>query len=116
MSRTAFQDSTDGSIHSNSAPVLRGGDVVDGGGKFALLAVAVAVVALVVAILAHGDSQSVRELSEARYADLVARTAASADVARRAERESRLQRLETDEMNVRLELAKIPRHQSGDKP
>lgn len=32
------------------------------------------------------------------------------------ERELRLQRLETDEMNIRLELAKIPRHQPGDKP
>lgn len=32
------------------------------------------------------------------------------------EREVRLQRLETDEMNVRLELAKIPKHQPGDSP
>jgi hypothetical protein len=32
------------------------------------------------------------------------------------EREVRLQRLETDEMNVRLELARIPKHQPGDKP
>lgn len=32
------------------------------------------------------------------------------------EREVRLQRLETDEMNIRLELAKIPKHQPGDKP
>jgi hypothetical protein len=38
------------------------------------------------------------------------------DAARKAERETRLQRLETDEMNVRLELAKIPRHQPGDSP
>lgn len=33
-----------------------------------------------------------------------------------AERESRLQRLETDEMNIRLELAGIPKHKPGDKP
>lgn len=32
------------------------------------------------------------------------------------EREYRLQRLETDEMNVRLELAKIPKHKPGDSP
>lgn len=32
------------------------------------------------------------------------------------EREVRLQRLEVDEMNIRLELAKIPKHQPGDKP
>ena len=35
---------------------------------------------------------------------------------RETEREVRLQRLETDEMNIRLELAKIPKHQPGDKP
>lgn len=35
---------------------------------------------------------------------------------REMEREVRLQRLETDEMNIRLELAKIPKHQPGDKP
>lgn len=35
---------------------------------------------------------------------------------RETERELRLQRLETDEMNVRLELAGIKRHQPGDKP
>jgi hypothetical protein len=35
---------------------------------------------------------------------------------RETEREVRLQRLETDEMNVRLELAGIKRHQPGDKP
>jgi hypothetical protein len=35
---------------------------------------------------------------------------------RETERELRLQRLETDEMNIRLELAKIPKHQPGDKP
>jgi hypothetical protein len=35
---------------------------------------------------------------------------------REMEREVRLQRLETDEMNIRLELAKIPKHQAGDKP
>lgn len=35
---------------------------------------------------------------------------------RETEREVRLQRLETDEMNVRLELAKIPKHQPGDSP
>lgn len=35
---------------------------------------------------------------------------------RELEREVRLQRLETDEMNVRLELANIPRHKPGDKP
>lgn len=38
------------------------------------------------------------------------------ETAARAERESRLQRLEIDEMNIRLELAKIPKHQPGDKP
>lgn len=32
------------------------------------------------------------------------------------EREVRLQRLETDEMNVRLEMAGIKRHQPGDSP
>jgi hypothetical protein len=41
---------------------------------------------------------------------------AAKDEARKAERESRLQRLETDEMNVRLKLAGIPEHQPGDKP
>lgn len=35
---------------------------------------------------------------------------------RELEREVRLQRLETDEMNVRLALAKIPLHQPGDSP
>lgn len=35
---------------------------------------------------------------------------------RELEREVRLQRLETDEMNVRLTLAKIPMHQPGDSP
>lgn len=35
---------------------------------------------------------------------------------REMEREVRLQRLETDEMNVRLELAKIPQHKPGDSP
>ncbi len=35
---------------------------------------------------------------------------------REMEREVRLQRLETDEMNIRLEIAKIPKHQPGDKP
>lgn len=35
---------------------------------------------------------------------------------RELEREVRLQRLETDEMNVRLALAKIPMHQPGDSP
>jgi hypothetical protein len=35
---------------------------------------------------------------------------------RETEREVRLQRLETDEMNVRLELARIPKHQPGDSP
>lgn len=35
---------------------------------------------------------------------------------KRTEREVRLQRLETDEMNVRLEMAKIPKHRSGDSP
>lgn len=35
---------------------------------------------------------------------------------RETEREIRLQRIEVDEMNIRLELAKIPRHQPGDKP
>lgn len=35
---------------------------------------------------------------------------------RELEREVRLQRLETDEMNVRLALAKIPNHQPGDSP
>lgn len=35
---------------------------------------------------------------------------------REMEREVRLQRLETDEMNIRLELAKIPKHQPGDSP
>lgn len=44
------------------------------------------------------------------------RTDVAVDAARKAERETRLQRLETDEMNVRLELAKIPRHQPGDSP
>lgn len=34
----------------------------------------------------------------------------------KAEREMRLQRLETDEMNVRLEKAGIPRHDKGDSP
>jgi hypothetical protein len=34
----------------------------------------------------------------------------------RTEREVRLQRLETDEMNVRLELAGIPKHKPGDSP
>lgn len=38
------------------------------------------------------------------------------DAYQKSERESRLQRLEIDEMNVRLELAKIPKHQPGDKP
>lgn len=33
-----------------------------------------------------------------------------------AERESRLQRLEVDEMNIRLELSGIPKHKPGDKP
>lgn len=33
-----------------------------------------------------------------------------------AQREMRLQRLETDEMNVRLEKAGIPRHDKGDSP
>lgn len=44
------------------------------------------------------------------------RTEFAVDAARKAERETRLQRLETDEMNVRLELAKIPRHRPGDSP
>ena len=35
---------------------------------------------------------------------------------RETEREVRLQRLETDEMNVRLEMAKIPKHKAGDSP
>lgn len=35
---------------------------------------------------------------------------------RETEREVRLQRLETDEMNIRLEMAGIKRHQPGDKP
>ena len=35
---------------------------------------------------------------------------------RELEREYRLQRLETDEMNVRLELAGIPKHRKGDSP
>lgn len=35
---------------------------------------------------------------------------------RETEREVRLQRLETDEMNVRLELAGIEKHQPGDSP
>lgn len=35
---------------------------------------------------------------------------------REMEREVRLQRLETDEMNVRLEMAKIPKHKPGDSP
>lgn len=35
---------------------------------------------------------------------------------RETEREVRLQRLETDEMNVRLEMAGIKRHQPGDSP
>src|SRR5690606_17101937 len=35
---------------------------------------------------------------------------------RETEREVRLQRLETDEMNVRLEKAGIPRHDAGDSP
>jgi hypothetical protein len=34
----------------------------------------------------------------------------------KAEREVRLQRLETDEMNVRLEMAGIPKHKPGDSP
>jgi hypothetical protein len=38
------------------------------------------------------------------------------DAYQKAEREIRLQRLEVDEMNIRLELAKIPKHQPGDKP
>lgn len=38
------------------------------------------------------------------------------DAYQKTEREIRLQRLEVDEMNVRLELAKIPRHKPGDKP
>jgi hypothetical protein len=35
---------------------------------------------------------------------------------REMEREVRLQRLETDEMNVRLEMARIPKHKPGDSP
>lgn len=35
---------------------------------------------------------------------------------RETEREVRLQRLETDEMNVRLEMAGIRRHKPGDSP
>jgi hypothetical protein len=35
---------------------------------------------------------------------------------RETEREVRLQRLETDEMNVRLELAGLPKHKPGDSP
>jgi hypothetical protein len=35
---------------------------------------------------------------------------------RETEREVRLQRLETDEMNVRLEMAGLKRHQPGDSP
>lgn len=38
------------------------------------------------------------------------------DAYQTTEREIRLQRLEVDEMNIRLELAKIPKHQPGDKP
>lgn len=44
------------------------------------------------------------------------RTDVATEAARKAERETRLQRLEIDEMNVRLALAKIPQHRPGDSP
>ena len=47
-SRAAYQDSNVESIHSNSAPVLRGGDVVDHGSK------PLAIIALVASCLSLG--------------------------------------------------------------
>ena len=93
MNRGHIERSTDASVRDNAAPVARGGDakVIDAGGKwFALVALVIAILALIFAVMAKDEAQANMRLSEARYADLVARNDATSDKARIAERDARV--------------------------
>lgn len=84
--KTAYQDSTNGSIHSNSAPVAQGGDakIEDRTGLY------ISIIALVIATLALGTALQLPAIHRAEMDAVKATNATLTTRVEQAEREARL--------------------------
>ena len=102
-SRGDFQDSTDGSIHSNSAPVARADAVLhDRTGLY------LAIIAALFAALAFGFAIATPTIYEAKTDALEARIENLRDRVQVAERESRVATERWNDLKVELAKRGIP--------
>jgi hypothetical protein len=106
-SRTAYQDSKNGSIHSNSAPVAAGGE----GGKAEIhdrTGLYISIIALVFAALAFGAAVMLPSVYAARAEVQESRIAALNDRTEKAEREARVMQERWNDLKVELAKRGIP--------